>query len=350
MMHHQIQETTSELGPISGEVAKADQARYVAGVDIGGTNLRIALADTAGSVIAKWSCSTTGIRDAASVVALIVDGVHHLLQGVSSPLSALQAIAAGAPGITNVDEGVVIATSYLMGWRNVPLRAVLEDALGVPAAIDNDVNLAALGESWTGAASNARSFVFLAIGTGIGAGIMLNHELLRGTNWSAGEIGYMLVPGIPATPKERSEPGALENIAGGQGIRAQWQTLWSAEKTHLPQDLTATQIFDHADEGDSLAQSVLQQTAGLLSLAIYNMSLVLDCPLFVFGGGVGLHPALCRETQASLERWDVRGCPRLERSVLGPDAQLMGALRLALDVAGVGRERTPTTARIPQRL
>lgn len=112
----------------------------------------------------------------------------------------LKSIAAGAPGITDVNEGIVIATSYLMGWRDVPLRALLEDALHIPAAVDNDVNLAAIGESWCGAAKDEQNFVFLAIGTGIGAGIVLNGSPYRGTNWAAGEIGYMLVPGIPDIP------------------------------------------------------------------------------------------------------------------------------------------------------
>src|SRR5882762_6433021 len=105
-----------------------------------------------------------------------------------SPRHTLKSIAVGAPGITDVNEGIVIATSYLMGWRDVPLRALLENAFHVPAAIDNDVNLAAIGESWAGAAKGTRDFVFLAIGTGIGAGIMLNGHPFHGENWAAGEI------------------------------------------------------------------------------------------------------------------------------------------------------------------
>jgi len=305
---------------------------YVVGVDIGGTNLRLALADRTGVIISRWSCSTSGVRAADAVIGLICGGVDHLLQQASIPREALKAIAAGAPGVTDVDEGRVIATSYLMGWRDVPLAAMLEAALNIPSAVDNDVNLAAVGESWLGAAQGARDFVFLAIGTGIGAGIVLNHSLFRGAGWSAGEIGYMLVPDTPSAPRKRDEPGALESMIGGEGIRTEWRKIWSADQTSLSRDLTATEIFDAA-ASDALAQTILQQSARMLSHAIYNMSLILNCPLFVLGGGVGLHPALLSATQNMLLQWAIRGRPQLIQSHLGPDAQLMGALRLALDTA-----------------
>jgi predicted NBD/HSP70 family sugar kinase len=307
---------------------------YVIGVDIGGTSLRLALADSSGAMIAKWSASTAETRDAQPVVDLILQGVDDLLRQSSLPRSALRAVAAGAPGITDVDAGVVIATSYLMGWRDVPLRALLESTLGVPAAVDNDVNLAALGESRAGAGQGIRDFVFLAVGTGIGAGIVLNGALFHGMKWTAGEIGYMLVPGASEEPLKRDQPGALESVAGGEGIKNEWQRVWSNNKTALPRDLTATQIFDHAvKDGDPLAQAILQQSARTLAYAIYNMSLILSCPLFVLGGSVGLHPALCSATQMVLQQRSSRALPQIRQSALGADAQLTGAIRLALDVA-----------------
>jgi glucokinase len=267
------------------------------------------------------------------VVELIQSGVEHLLQRASVPRSALRAIAAGAPGVTDVDAGVVIATSYLLGWRDVPLRDLLEAAFGVPAAVDNDVNLAAIGESWVGAAKGTNDFVFLAIGTGIGAGIVLHGQPFRGMGWSAGEIGYMLVPGVPDRPADRGKPGALESMIGGEGIKAEWQLRWSHESTSLRKDLTATEIFDGAQNGDPLALAVLEQSARILAQAIYNISLVLNCPLFVLGGGVGMHPALEDATRRVLEQWSERSNLQLTRSILGADAQLIGAIRLALATA-----------------
>jgi glucokinase len=305
----------------------------VVGVDIGGTSLRLALAGMDGKLLFRWKASTAGIRDPHVVVKLIQEGVEDLLRQSGMPRGSLRAVAVGAPGVTNVDAGIVVATSYLMGWRDVPLRDLLETRLGVPAAVDNDVNMAALAESQMGAAEGTRDFVFIAIGTGIGAGIVLNGRLFHGLDWSAGEIGYMLVPGTKVEPVGRGEPGALEAIVGGEGIKAQWQSLWRAELTPLPRDLVATEIFDHALAGDSLARTILNRCAQTLGYAIYNLSVVLNCPLFVLGGTIGMHPALCQATQELLARMDERVQPTLSRSTLGPDAQLIGAICLALETA-----------------
>jgi glucokinase len=304
---------------------------YVIGVDIGGTNLRLALADTTGTILGRWSGSTAGITDARIVVQLIADGVDILLKQASIERGDLHAIAAGAPGVTNVDAGVVIATSYLMGWRDVPLRDLLEEAIGVPAAVDNDVNLAAVGESWKGAATSAPDFVFLAIGTGVGAGIVIDYKLFRGRGWTAGEVGYMLVPGASEEPSARDMPGAFEAIVGGEGIKARWRETWTATATRLPEDLVATRVFDFALQGEPLAQAILDRSARALAYGIFNMALVLNCPLFVLGGSVGVHPALGDMTRSLLAERSAQVAPVVTTSALGPDAQLIGAVRFALD-------------------
>ncbi len=310
------------------------EAGYVVGTDIGGTSLRLALAGMDGKVVAKWKVSTAGIRDPHVVVGLIHEGVEELLRKNGIERSLLRAVAAGAPGVTDVDEGIVIATSYLMGWRDVPLRALLEARLGVPAAVENDVNTAAIAEYQIGAAQGVRDFVFIAVGTGIGAGIVLHGQLFHGMDWSAGEIGYLLVPGTSVQPRERGEPGALESIVGGEGIRSQWQSAWRDELTPLPKELVATEIFDHAGAGDGLAQTILKRSAQTLAYAIYNLAVVLNCPLFVLGGSVGMHPVFWKATQEILEQRDKRVQPKLLRSTLGADAQVNGAVYLAIEAAG----------------
>jgi glucokinase len=306
---------------------------YVVGVDVGGTNLRLALADMSGTILAKWSSSTVALRGPEAVIQLVCSGAKSMLQEVAVPLDALRSIAIGVPGVTDVDNGIVIATSYLMGWRDVPLRALVEKEMNVAVAVDNDVNMAAIAEQWAGSAKDARDFVFLAIGTGIGAGIVLNGKLYRGSSWAAGEIGYMLVPGAPEVPANSDQPGALESMIGGEGIKAQWQKLWSAEETALPAEFNATQIFDRALDGNPHAQALLRQSATMLAQAIYNISLVLNCPLFVLGGTVGMHSALRDVAQKILDQWIVPGSPRLVRSTLGADAQLFGSVRAALETA-----------------
>ena len=309
---------------------------YVVGVDIGGTNLRMGLArsseaDCPGAFVSRWSASSVGVCKPEAIIELIRSGVEELLRQAAVPRSELKAIAVGAPGITNFETGVVIVTSYLLGWRDVPLRTMLEDSFEVPVAVDNDVNFAALGESWAGVATGKSDFVFLAIGTGLAAGIFLNGKLFRGSGWTAGEIGYMLLPGLPAEPAARGKPGGLESVLGGEGIKAQWQARWSEAATPLSRELQATGIFDHAQQGNALASNILLQSGSLLASAIYNISLALDCPLFVLGGSVGLHPALCQSAQNVLAGWGTRVQPRLAISSLGADAHCCGRYSSGLE-------------------
>jgi glucokinase len=215
----------------------------------------------------------------------------------------------------------------------VPLRDLLEAELGVPAFVDNDVNMAALGEHAAGVAQGFDSFVFLAVGTGVGAGIVLKGELFRGDEWIAGEIGYMLVPGASTEPVEARQPGALEEIVGGEGIQSHWQGIWSENSATLPRDATATEIFDHALQDDPLARTVLELASRTLAYAIYNLSLMLNCPLFVLGGGVGLHPAFCDATRTVLKSLNPRVQPKLLTSSLGTEAQLTGAIFQAIEIA-----------------
>jgi predicted NBD/HSP70 family sugar kinase len=305
------------------------QPTHLLGVDIGGTNLRVALTNAEGEILARLSTSTAIMRDARSVVDTIAECARQLLRDTQLSLAQVAAIGAGAPGLTNAETGVVIATSYLMGWRDVPLRAMLEDALRIPTSVDNDVNLAALGESCFGVGGGVREFVFLAIGTGVGAGIILKGELFQGSAWTAGEIGYMLVPGVAEEPAALGKPGGLEGAVGGEGLRAQWQSQWTPEKTAMPCELTATQIFDAAIAGDLLANELLDRAARVLGYAIFDMTLILNAPLFVLGGSVGLHTALRDRTQAVLNMHARRMRPQLLLSALGSNAQLMGAIRLA---------------------
>jgi len=305
---------------------------YVVGVDIGGSNLRIALADMNGTVLGKWSTSTKRTSSPGMVIKQIAEGVTFLLEHASVSRRSLLAVA-GAPGITDGDAGVVVTTSYLKGWKDVPLRRLLESALRIPAAVENDVRMAAIGENWKGAARAVGNFVFLAIGTGIAAGVFANGRLIHGTDWTAGEVGYMHVPGAPEEAARRGAPGSLESVIGGDGIRKQWLRSRNGTGTEATRNLTATEIFEQARAGDLVAKGVLNRSAKLLAYAVYNISLVLNCRLFILGGGVGMSTPLRDATQRFLEKYREPVQAKLMVSSLGQDAQLVGAIRLALSKA-----------------
>src|SRR5579862_361799 len=233
---------------------------YVLGVDIGGSNLRVALAETNGKILGKRSASTRETTSPEAVVEKIQDAAEQLLQESSISRGSLLAVAAGAPGITNADSGIVVATSFLKGWRDVPLRSLLESSLRIPAAVENDVRVAAIGEHWAGSARGVRNFVFLALGTGIAAGIFVDGKLVHGPDWAAGEVGYMHVPGTPEEPAKQGAPGSLESTIGGDGIRQQWLRHCSDAGVSVSRDLSATKIFELARAGDAQALKVLNQS------------------------------------------------------------------------------------------
>jgi glucokinase len=305
---------------------------HVAAVDIGGSNLRIALADMSGRVLGKWSTSTRTTSSPAMVIEQIRKGIDYLLNDTCVSRRSLLAVAAGAPGITDSDAGVVVVTSYLRGWKNVPFRSLLESALHVPAAVENDVRMAAIGENWKGSARGVDNFVFLALGTGIAAGVFANGRLIHGTNWSAGEVGYMHVPGAPEEAAGRGAPGSLESVIGGEGIRKQWLHSCNGNGAEI-RNLTATEIFERARAGDAVAKGVLTRSAKILAYAVYNISLVLNCSLCIVGGGVGMSAPLRDATQRFLNTYNEPVRPKLMVSSLGADAQLVGAIRLALSKA-----------------
>ncbi len=307
---------------------------YVAAADIGGTRVRMLLADLGGNVITQSSV-LLGERQKTpeGVCRLIVEGLKTACRQSGTPLRKVLHLTAGAPGITNVDTGVVLSAPNLDEWNDVPLRSLLERGTGIPCQVDNDTNLAAVGEYWRGAARGVSDFIFIALGTGVGAGIFVNGRLHRGAQWSAGEIGYMGVSGKKRAPMKVRELGQLEQAIGGAGIEEEWRRVLartgSRGKLAELKGLKVSQIFDLAAEGDRVAGEVVRYTSGILADAIADISLLLNPEVVVLGGGVGSHPELCRATERLVQRHEFAQ-PVLRSSSLGTQAQLHGAVSVSL--------------------
>ena len=141
----------------------------------------------------------------------------------------------------------------------------------------------------------------------------------------------MLVPGTQETPAKRGAPGGLESAIGGESVSLQWSRSRRVRRRSLAHSLTATEIFDEAHAGNPLAKRVLDRSSRMLAYAVYNISLVLNCPLFVLGGGVGLSVPLLEATRRILKQYKEPVQPKLALSSLGQNAQLMGTIKLALD-------------------
>jgi glucokinase len=295
----------------------------VVGVDIDASTVRVALADLDGNVIGKLGLPIGAHATPGRVVSMIRMETSRLLKEFQFPRTKLVSAALGAPGITDPGAGVVRSAPFLAGWVNVPLQRMMAKSLGVPVMIENDANLAALGEGWRGAARSLRDYVFLTIGIGVGAGIVLNGRLYHGADWTAGEIGYLTVPGTRAGPLDRMQPGPFESVIGGRGIEEAWRRANGRR-----QPAQATEVLDRAAAGDPLAKSILEKTAQVLAEGILNLSVVLNPRLVIFGGRIGIHRALFEATERIVARSQVAR-PRLAMSALGQDAPLLGAVWLA---------------------
>ena len=311
---------------------------YVLGFDIGGTKTYAALANLDGDLLAEQHAPTVRWSSQSDYGQQFVRLRDAVLLRSGLPAGSIEAVGVAVAGIMTPQTNLVAMCPNISD-NDFDLQALIEGALGIPAHIENDVNLAAVGEHWRGAALDCPNFVFLAIGTGIGAGVFINGQLYRGTHNAAGEAGHLYVHGM-----ERMGPdglGVLERRASGAGIArlAHERLARNTMQTELEEgDTSAGAVLRAAASGDPLATEVLDETLTTLSLGLANIAFLLDPEMIVIGGGVGstgetlLSPL--RERLTALLIHPV--APRLELSQLGAKAQLYGAVRYALDHTGHG--------------
>ena len=207
--------------------------------------------------------------------------LRTLLSESRVPIGRLLAVSAGAPGVVDRDRGVVVALApNLKGWSQVPMAKVLRRNLGAPVVVENDVNLAILGEHWRGAARGHDTCAFVTVGTGIGAGVMVNGELYHGRHFMAGEIALMCMgPQYVAT--DFGARGCLETLAGLKAIAARW-----SRPDRVQVDGWVRALFDAAQGGDESARQIVDDTATFIGIATANLSIVLDPSLIVLGGAL----------------------------------------------------------------
>jgi glucokinase len=311
---------------------------YVLGFDIGGTKTYAALANLDGDLLAEEHAPTVRWMGQPDYGQQFVRLRDALLLRSDLPAGEIKAVGVAIAGIMTPQTNLVAMCPNISD-NDFDLQALIEDALGISAHVENDVNLAAVGEHWRGAALACPNFVFLAIGTGIGAGVFINGQLYRGAHNAAGEAGHLYVHGV-----ERMGPdglGVLERRASGAGIArlAHERLARNTLQTELKgDDTSAGAVLWAAARGDLLASELLDETLTTLSLGLANIAFLLDPEMIVIGGGVGstgetlLSPL--RERLAALLVHPV--APRLELSQLGAKAQLYGAVRYALDHTGHG--------------
>lgn len=298
---------------------------YLAGVDLGSRTLRIGVSDLQGRILARRHERTrAGSRDAT--LAQIVAGVRQTFADAALEAGKLFAIGVGAPGMTDVDSGRVISAVNLEGFVDVPLRQILEDEFRVPAAVDNDANMAALGERWAGCARGRSDFVFMAWGAGVGAGLIVGGRLHRGSRWFAGEISHMNLD-FREWARDFGEQGYLESRVGASALPS-WVR---AQHGGLPADPAA--LFAAASGGDARANAVVEEIAVYLGAAVANIAAVLDPSLVVFGGGLSCAGEHLMRRIGDVAARIVPNVPEIRLTALGDEAQLYGSLFSASKLA-----------------
>lgn len=319
---------TPERGRTAVLYAPDPTAGYALGIDIGRAWLRVALSDLDGTVVARTDVRNQA-RTSGPMADLVVDTARQLVgsSGVA-PDKVVQAVV-GTPGVYDEERRRVRLAQHLPGWGRPGLFDRMREGLGLPLAVHNDANLAALGEYTVGVGAGSRLFVYLMIGTGLGMGVVSEGRLFTGAHGGAGEIGFLPWP-------ECKGPGTHEGQVAGDAVVA-------AARAHgMTGPLTAKDVFDAARSGDPAGVKAVELEGERLAHTVAAVSAVLDPDLVVLGGGVGHSADLLLGTVRGTLRTLTPIRPRVAASTLGEDAVLHGALAIALDTArDVVFERRP---------
>ena len=326
----------------------ATQQPAVIGLDLGGTKLAAALFDTEGQAIVKRSLPLEK-REGHAVGELIVSQVRRLLQTGEQRKVTIRAVGICVPGIVHPKTGRVWAPN-IPGWDDYPLKAEIKAAVSdqsVKVALDSDRAASILGETWQGAARDCRNAILLAVGTGIGAGILVDGRVLQGAHGIAGAIGWLALDRPFRT--EYTACGCFESHASGEGLAAVAREALTRERNYkgplrTAQPLTAHDVFSAYEQSDPIAREVLATAVEFWGMASANLISLFNPEKIVFGGGVfGPATQFLEAIETEARRWaqpvamnQVKFCA----SQLEGDAALHGAAYLALRAAQLTKSRS----------
>lgn len=307
------------------------QAGFVVGCDVGGTNLRVAAADLFGEPIGALQRATTK-EGSRAVGRQIVEMVAEVIDRAGSAHGRPLALGVSVPGVVDRRTGRVSLAYNVTPEGGFDPAAILRERFGLPVLVDNNVNLAAVGEKGFGLARGVDTVVFIAVGAGIGMGIIIGDELVRGAHGAAGEIAYLPLVGDPFDPRHRRH-GGLEDEVGAAGILAAYEQQRTAEAGGAGGAVSsAHEVFERAGEGDPAARRVVEHVASRLGSAIATICAIVDPELVVLGGGIGSNPLLLRPIRGAAAAL-VPITARIETTILGDRAALQGAIAVALRTA-----------------
>lgn len=320
---------------------------HVLGIDMGADKVLVVVCDLGGKVLATQRTALgagpaggASAADREQVLDAVATTVRAALDEAGAGVGSLCAAVAGTPGVVDPTSGAISLAPQIDGWEGDPLAPELGRRIGCPVVVENEVQLAVIGERWRGAAHDLDAAVYLQLGVGVAAGIVVRGELVRGAAGGAGEIGYLPVRGAAEPPDGY---GAFEWSAGGQAFARAGQAAArrpvGARLLELAggrlDAIDARVIFAAAGEGDGVAIDIVEEMADRIAHGVATLACVLNPAVVVVGGGLSnAGAALLDPLRRRVERL-VPLAPRLVLSELGEQAVALGALRLALEAAHV---------------
>ncbi|WP_025717832.1 ROK family glucokinase [Paenibacillus sp. 1-18] len=307
------------------------------GVDLGGTAIKVGICNENGQLLHTYEGPTETDKGVDVVISNIEKYVRHIVEQSPYEWDQLMGVGAGVAGFTNVRNGIIVLAPNI-GFRDVPIRALLEERIGKPVKIDNDANVAALGEAWAGAGKGIDNCVCYTLGTGVGGGIIINGKIYQGFSGMAGEIGHMsVVPDLEAIQCGCGKMGCLETVSSATGIiRMAKDAVERGDRTSLALEdqIAAREVFNAAKAGDEVALRIVNRAAFYLGKSMAAVAAVLNPELFIIGGGVSKAGDFLfeemRRVYTKLAPEPLQQGVSIVPAVLGNDAGIVGAAGLLL--------------------
>lgn len=305
------------------------------GVDLGGTAIKVGICDAEGKLLHTFEGPTEVPKGLDSIVDNIGEYIRHLVKESPYDWNQVAGIGAGIAGFTNVEKGVILFAPNLR-FKDVPIRSILEERLGKPVRIDNDANVAALGEVWSGAGKGIDNCICYTLGTGVGGGIVINGNVIRGFTGLAGELGHMaVIPDLEAIQCGCGKMGCLETVSSATGIiRMANDAVERGDCTSLSllENIMAKDVLHAAKAGDEVAARIISRAAYYLGKAMAAVAVTLNPERFIIGGGISKEGEFLfeqiRETFMKLTPDPFAYGVSIIPAELGNDAGIIGAAGL----------------------
>lgn len=307
------------------------------GVDLGGTSIKVGICDENGNLVQTYEGPTETEAGHEHVINNIAAYCRKIVDESPYKWEQVAGIGAGIAGFLDIPRGHVNRAVNL-GWKDVPIKKLLEEKTGKPVKIDNDANVAALGESWSGAGKGLRNTVCYTLGTGVGGGIIVDGKIVHGFSGMAGELGHMsVVPDLEAIRCNCGQMGCLETVSSATGIvRMAKDAVERGDKTELAllSEITAKDVFEAAKLGDEAAQRIVNRAAYYLGKSMALVAVVVNPQRFIVGGGVSKAGDILfqpiRDIFAKLTPDGAQAGVEIVPAELGNDAGVVGAAGLNL--------------------